>query len=454
MKKLFVAGIGLLALLCVGAQSNGPRTGAASQSVSLAGNAHPRSDVRRETFEIVWRTVKEKHFDPTFGGVDWDKVREEYSPQVELVKNDQELYKLLQRMLGELHQSHFNIIPPEAIVPKDSEGVQTGGIGIDVRIINDQAVITRVQAGSPAERAGLHAGFAITVAGDSETGELFSRFANSAESAAVKRLRMARAVIAKLDGSPGTAVQVSYEDGRNQKKTLTVVREARQGILSPAFGNFPAQYAEFEARRLTKGIGYIRFSMFVIPLMEKIRAAIRSMADAPGIIFDLRGNPGGFGGMSGGIAGLLETREISLGTMRLRSGYQNFAVFPQANPYRGPVVILIDGGSASTSEVFAAGMQEIGRAVIVGERSAGAALPSVFGKLPTGALFQYAIADFRTPKGVVVEGRGVIPDIEVKLERTSLLAGEDQQLIAAILEIEKRNERAKKKEARSAASGR
>ena len=62
----------------------------------------------------------------------------------------------------------------------------------------------------------------------------------------------------------------------------------------------------------------------------------------------------------------------------------------------------------------------------------GAALPSVFGKLPTGALFQYAIADFKTPKGVLIEGLGVKPDIEVKLTRRALLEGRDPQLDAAV----------------------
>jgi carboxyl-terminal processing protease len=171
--------------------------------------------------------------------------------------------------------------------------------------------------------------------------------------------------------------------------------------------------------------------------MEKVRQAIRSMSDAPGIIIDLRGNPGGVGVMANGMAGLLHSKQASLGTMKLRSGHMNFAVFPQPEPYTGPVAVLIDNGSASTSEIFAAGMQELGRAVVVGERSAGAALPSVFLKLPTGALFQYAVGDFKTPKGVLIEGRGVLPDIEVKLNRRELLGGHDSQLDRAVEQIQK-----------------
>jgi carboxyl-terminal processing protease len=118
-----------------------------------------------------------------------------------------------------------------------------------------------------------------------------------------------------------------------------------------------------------------------------------------------------------------------------------FAFFPQEKRYTGPVAVLIDGLSASTSEVLASGLQELGRAAIIGEKSAGAALPSFLQKLPTGALFQFAIADFRTPKGVLIEGRGVIPDIEARYDRASLLNGRDSQLDAAVEQIRKSREK-------------
>ncbi|MEO6391875.1 MAG: S41 family peptidase, partial [Pyrinomonadaceae bacterium] len=81
---------------------------------------------------------------------------------------------------------------------------------------------------------------------------------------------------------------------------------------------------------------------------------------------------------------------------------------------------------------------ETKRALVVGERTAGAALPSVFEKLPTGAVFQYAVGDFKTPSGVLIEGRGVIPDKPVQLTRESLLAGKDAQLDAAVLQVKYR----------------
>ncbi len=166
--------------------------------------------------------------------------------------------------------------------------------------------------------------------------------------------------------------------------------------------------------------------------MPKIREAIRSMKDANGIIIDLRGNPGGIGGMAPGVAGLLVKERTSLGTMKSRSNETKFIIYPQANIYEGKVIILTDYGSASTSEIFAAGMQEIGRAKIVGETSAGAVLPSVFEKLPNGATFQYVISDYKSPKNILLEGRGVIPDLVVKQTRQALLDGRDLQLEEAV----------------------
>ena len=437
MKKLLPV-IFLFAALSAGALAQTP---VAQSPQTAAGNVvAPPRDARQESFEKVWRTVKEKHFDPTFGGVDWDKVREQYAPRVAAVKSDAELYQLLQQMLGELHQSHFAIIPPESVTPEESKGPVEGGIGVDVRILDGQAVITRVLPGSKAAAAGLRAGFVIKQIDQTPVEQIIQRFAKSKQSPTLTNYYITRSVLGRTEGKLGTAVRLSYLDGRDQTREANIEREPFKGEVSPPMGNFPSQYMEFETKRLAGGVGYIRFNIFVIPLLEKIKAAIRQMSDAPGIIIDLRGNPGGVGGMATGIAGVLESKQTSLGVMKLRTGHMNFAVFPQPGAYTGSVAILIDGSSASTSEVFAGGMQDIGRGVVIGERSVGAALPSVFEKLPTGALFQYAIADFKTPKGVLVEGRGVVPDREVKLTRRALLEGRDTQLEAAIEQVTKKRQ--------------
>jgi carboxyl-terminal processing protease len=294
-----------------------------------------------------------------------------------------------------------------------------------------------VKPESAAYRAGLRRGFVILEIDQTRAEALISRASRADQSQAMIRLLATRALTSRLEGKTDSTVRLVYLDANDRRRETVVRREPPGGEVSEAFGNFPAQRTFFEARRLEGGAGYVRFNIFVMSLMEKIRSAIRSMKDAPGIIIDLRGNPGGIGAMAGGIASEMESRQLSLGTMKMRAGHVNFAVFPPKNPFAGKVAILIDGGSASTSEIFAAGMQELGRAVVIGERSAGAALPSIITKLPTGALFQFAIGDFRTPKGTLIEGRGVVPDVEVRLSRRELLRGRDSQLDAALKAIQK-----------------
>jgi carboxyl-terminal processing protease len=106
-------------------------------------------------------------------------------------------------------------------------------------------------------------------------------------------------------------------------------------------------------------------------------------------------------------------------------------VYPQSHGFAGPVAILMDGQSASTSEILAAGLKEHQRARIFGVTSAGAALPSIFKTLPNGALLQYAVADVKTPSGALLEGNGVVPDEPVTVTRADLSAGRDPVMEAA-----------------------
>jgi carboxyl-terminal processing protease len=403
----------------------------------IAAVPNPTVDVRRETFEQVWRTIRDKHFDPTLGGLDWNKIHEKYEPRLATIKSDDELYAMLQQMIGELGQTHFNIIPPTALV--DEPGKAEGEIGVDLELVGNEILITKVIAGSPAAAAGIRPGYSLrSIDGKpvvDRLAELTERLKPRKGTDALKRLIIGRLILHAVDGPIDSTARLQLADEKDQVRDFKVARVITQVEMSPAMGNFPPQPIEFESRRLDGNIGYIRFNIWVIPMMEKLRTAIRSMADASGLILDLRGNPGGVGGMAPGLAGLLSSQQFSLGTMKMRSGEQYFTAFPQQQPFAGPVVILTDSGSASTSEVFAAGMQETKRATVVGEQTAGAALPSVFEKLPTGAIFQYAIGDFKTPGGVLVEGRGVFPDVPASLSRATLLAGHDAQLDAAVLEV-------------------
>jgi hypothetical protein len=183
------------------------------------------------------------------------------------------------------------------------------------------------------------------------------------------------------------------------------------------FGNLPTMRVEFESKTLDGGVGYIRFNEFLDPvsLMPKFEAALLDFARAPGVILDLRGNRGGIGIMASGMAGyFIGDTGHKLGEMRMRDTTLQFNVFPRPNVYAGRLAILLDEGSASTTEILAQGLQDLKRARIFGTRSAGAALPSDIIRLPDGDGFQYPTATYISANGRVLEGNGVVPDGEVR----------------------------------------
>jgi hypothetical protein len=120
-----------------------------------------------------------------------------------------------------------------------------------------------------------------------------------------------------------------------------------------------------------------------------------------------------------------------LGTMTGRDETLNFIINPRLHAYEGRVAVVVNGGSASTSEILAQGLQDLGRARIFGTRTAGAPLPSNIIRLPNGDRFQYPEGNYTSTKGRVLEGNGVEPDVVVAPSIQALLAGRDLPLEAA-----------------------
>jgi hypothetical protein len=267
-----------------------------------------------ESFELVWRTVRDVHPDPKLNGLDWDAIHSATRPLIENAQSMREVHSIIGAMLSRLDVSHYAIIPS-------------------------------------------------------------GRYKESAEP-----------VASAASASKGNLVR---------------------------FGNLPEMRVYLESRALPDGAGYIRFNEFLDPgtIVPKFQAALKEFAKAPGIVLDLRGNPGGIGIMATGIAGFFIDKEgLMLGEMKTRDSTLKFVIFPRAETYAGPLAILVDGGSASTTEILAAGLRDLHRARIFGTRTAGAALPSDIVRLPNGDGFQYPQALYVSANGEVLEGAGVTPD--------------------------------------------
>ncbi len=397
------------------------------------------TELRQKTFNRVWGLVNERHFDPNFGGVDWKKVGETYQPKALSAKTDDEFHAVLNQMLGELNQSHFSIYTKNAEL--NSTKCNDGVIGIELKIVENQPVIYQVAADSTAAQAGLKVGFALSKIDDKTISEILQPveevFTQRRMTEAMKKVQRERTLMRSVCGKPETSVKLEVLNKLNAAQLFEVRRFSYKGEIAKVADGIPAFRLLFEAKRLENNIGYISFNVWIPQQAEKVQAAIGSMTDATAIIIDLRGNAGGQGNLVNNVGGTMIKQIISFGKTKTRFGEGNFWVLPQNKIYNGQVVILTDYGTGSTSEIFTAGMKEIGRAKIIGERTAGAVLPATIERLPTGASFMYAIADYRSPSGMLIEGKGVEPDLAVELTRQSLLAGRDLQLEAAIKEVSK-----------------
>ncbi|MDH4219850.1 MAG: S41 family peptidase, partial [Candidatus Aminicenantes bacterium] len=364
------------------------------------------------TFEIVWKKVNETYFDPTFGGLNWKDVYDRYQPQIAAAEKNEEFYKLINKMLWELKVSHAYLVPPRSFALYEPLVFAEGSAGIDIRLINGEAVITSVKPESPANKAGLCPGYVIQAIDDISIEQIVQEAELIMPPPYNSRGRIARvtkAILSRIYGAPETEVSIAYSDEGGEEREKKVMRTKRSGAAVGPKGMFFLA-VEFEARRLDNGIGYIRSNTLQPPLAAQILSAIKSMGNVSGIIFDLRGNSGG---EIEKMPDLFLTERAFLYLKRARDSETKVFFDPVNDVYKGPLVLLIDVLSGSASEIFAACLQAIGRAVVVGERSPGSVMESDVMIFPNEAIFLYPVAQISTPDGTVLEGHGVVPDIEV-----------------------------------------
>ena len=411
-------------------------------------------------FDSAWSRVRNAHYDTAMRGIDWTRVRDELRPKAERATTLGELRGVLSEMLDRLGESHYGIIreeSDEALDPDpreaESDG-QPGDAGMSLRLLGNDIVVSHVLRGGPADRAGVKAGWVVDSVGRFNARRAAERLARLRTDVERRQalVRLPRAVDAAFLGSAGSVMRAAFRDGSGRRVVVPITRRATPGELVH-FPNLPAllAYLEYERRPLgdaaTDGcVGIIRFNIWMPALADDFDRAVDAVRDCRGIVIDLRGNPGGLGFMVAGVGGHFLDSTVSLGTLRTRGGELRFVVNPRratsrgepVRPYAGPLAILVDPLTGSTSEVFAAGMQAIGRARIFGETSAGQALPAMATRLPTGDVLLHVTADLVAPDGRRVEGRGVVPDEPVPLRRAELLAGRDAALEAAVRWIERR----------------
>ena len=371
---------------------------------------HLSSKARKEVFEKVWREIRDHYYDPSFNGVDWNAIHRRYLPLVEGATTDQDFYALMSQMTSELHDAHTRFSSPEQWKSyKKQQGVT---LGFSVDDVEGKTVVTSVLPGSGAAHAGVDIGMVVRRIDGQSISERIAEAAKKRLPSSSERATRWFLYNRVFAGPPGSSARIEFqrEDGSAFETTIT-----RQIHFSPP---------DVETHVLRSGNVYIRFDGFQHPVVKEFKAALEKYHNAPGIILDLRKNGGGDLAVLLPIASYFFGKKTLFAKDATRSGkplsaYGGLFKLPLQlyvgksgqQLYSGPVAILVDSHSASSSEVFAAGMQDTARAKIIGSQSCGCVLgiarPRV---MKGGSVLEMSEVLWFTPKGRKLEGTGILPD--------------------------------------------
>ena len=382
------------------------------------------------SFEKVWRTVKQRHFDPKLGGLNWKKIRKEYRPRIIRAKTMNEGRAIINEMLGLLKQSHLKVIPG-AVYSQDNDYTP----GLDLRVLDGRAIVTRVEPESPASAAGIMQGWEITEVFGRAVEPIIKRVESDYPIDTQKGEIKHSLIMSLIQGNPDTNIDIQFGDAAGNLISHKLYRAAPRGAKIRD-GKLPPFPFWIDINELENGIRVVKFNYWIAQnsIRDEFIKLVRQKDSINGVIIDLRGNHGGQAGIALLVAGAFFDMNApqNLTTSYFRKHSRKYYTAKWSSYITAPLAVLVDDCSASTSELFAAGMQDLKRAVIFGSLTAGNCLGSNFMLLPNGDRFQYSVAVVFSPGGKRLEGSGVQPDQEIKLTQADLLEGKDPVLEQAV----------------------
>lgn len=358
-----------------------------------------------------WRLVNQAYLDSSFNNQNWWSVRQQFLKR--RLSERSSTYTAIEEMLATLDEPFTRLLRPEQYHNLQiSTSGELSGVGLQININPDTGNLEVVAplAGSPAEAAGVKPRDRILTIDGVDTSTL------SLEAAA-----------AKMRGPKGTKVFLTikpYE--KNETRTVEIVRNNIS--LSPVYAQLD-QSSEIP-------IGYIRLSQFSANSPEEVAKAIENLEKqgADGYILDLRGNPGGLLQSGIEIARLWLEEGTIVYTVNRQGMLDSFTASGKALT-DDPLIVLVNQGTASASEILAGALQDNGRALLVGEKTFGKGLIQSLFELPDGAGLAITVAKYETPNHHDIHKLGITPDTIISQEPISyqqIASEKDQQYQTAI----------------------
>lgn len=358
-----------------------------------------------DLYDQVWRLVNSKFVDQTNNAQDWQKWRHKYDNKI--VTNE-DAYVAINTMIASLNDPYTKFLDPKEFAEETSSiKGSLKGIGIQIAVKDGKLTVIAPIEDTPAEKAGLKADDEILeIDGKSTKGITVDKAAD------------------QIRGKEGTQVTLLVKRKDMQPKTYTITRANIE--IKSISQKLP------ENVNMPNDISYIRLSSFISRnASTEFRSILEQGYNKKGFIIDLRSNPGGLLTNAIYISDMFLDNGVIVSTVD-RDGYRETQNATRGVVTRKPVVVLINKGSASASEIFSGAMKDNGRAVIVGEQSFGKGLVQEINKLPYDAGINITIQKYLTPNGTDINKKGITPDIVVKLTEEDVKNKNDVQLKKAI----------------------
>ncbi|MBI2568259.1 MAG: PD40 domain-containing protein [Candidatus Schekmanbacteria bacterium] len=382
----------------------------------------PRAEWR-QMFQEAWRHMRDFHWEPTLGGLDWQAMRAQYGNLLPRISNRDELGDLIGELIGELATSHTYVWGGDSGV--EPHEVTTGLLGAELRREGGYYRVARILRGDPADRV------------RSPLDEPGSQVAEGEYLLAVNNRPFAAgtsylAALANLAKHP-TLLSVSSRPSLEGARTVVVVPVADDGPLR--YADWVRRNREYVGERSHGKYGYVHIPDMGADGLVAFETWFYPQLDKEGLVVDARWNGGGF--VSQLVLARLQRRVVSFG--RSRGGEQ------WTYPYRalnGPFVVLADEHAGSDGDIFPKAVQLLGLAPVIGTRTWGGVIgiradkPLVDG----GMLTQPEYASWYPDGGWIVENQGVKPDVEVVNLPQDVARGVDAQLDRGIAELDRLRE--------------
>ncbi len=368
-------------------------TSLVAASIPMFSTSGLAKDSPKAVVDEAWQIVNREYVDGTFNRLDWQKTR------TELLKrkyaNRQEAHSAIRATLKKLNDPYTRFMDPQQFqsLNNQTSGEMSGvGIKLEAHPRTKELVVAEAIDNSPASKAGIKAGDIIVEIDGKPTKNL-----NLDDAVTLIRGEVGKSITLKIARGEMNPFDLSLT--RAQIEVASVFSEVKQE------GNLK--------------VGYIRLSEFSSHSSEQMSKAIKELngKEVNAYVLDMRGNPGGLLQSSVEIARMWMDNGTIVKTVDRKGSNENFKAV-QSSLTQLPLAVLVDGNSASASEILAGALKDNQRAKIVGSQTFGKALVQSVHSLSDGSGMAVTVAHYYTPNGTDIGHKGVTPDVKVDLNFT------------------------------------